>query len=120
MSQPAQELTGRKYWLLTVEELAAADESPDIVNSYLYSQTRIRTSMPNFNRGRRRRQPAPGRKRPLLKTRDSRTPRPPVCGEVPGNEDQQPAETAAGTDQDEAPQEKEDRFARMRRRNGSS
>ncbi|MBI9103937.1 MAG: ABC transporter permease [Spirochaetales bacterium] len=50
MNQPAQELIEDEV-RLTVAELAAADEAPDVVNSYLFSQTRFRTSIPNFGQG---------------------------------------------------------------------
>ncbi len=50
MSQPAQELLDDET-VLTVEELAAADEAPDVVNAYLVNQTKFRTSLPNFDRG---------------------------------------------------------------------
>ncbi|MBI9104922.1 MAG: ABC transporter permease [Spirochaetales bacterium] len=51
MNQPAQELLEDET-VLTVAELAAANEAPDVENAYLFNQTRFRTSFQNFGPGR--------------------------------------------------------------------
>ena len=51
MNQPSQELLEENI-VLTVEELAAAAEAPDVANSYLLNSTRIRTTTNRFGPGR--------------------------------------------------------------------
>jgi len=51
MNQPAQELL-EDDTVLTVQELAAAEEAPDVVNAYLFSRTKFRTSFQNFGPGK--------------------------------------------------------------------